>query len=179
VGGLLLFSDISPAGCSRKLELDFKGKQVFSSESSETTKVLVWKVTCPQDNFQAFLLSMQACTLNHFSGVQLFATLWIVACQAPLFMGFSRQEYWSGWPFPSPGDLPNQGFEPGSPAQQADSLPPEPLRKPLLSGQTGGEEGEAGAPRGSLSAATSLLYVPIWHSEVGGPGPPLGRNLLR
>ena len=129
MGGLLLFSDISP-GCSRKLELDFKGKQVLSSESNETTKVLVWKVTCPQDNFQAFLLSMQACTLNHFSGVQLFATLWIVACQTPLFMGFSRQEYWSGWPFPSPRDLPNQGFEPGSPARQADSLPSEPPGKP-------------------------------------------------
>ena len=93
VGGLLLFSDISPARCSRKLELDFKDEQVFSSESNETIKVLVWKVTCPQDNFQTFLLSMQAGMLNRFSGVQLFATLWIVACQGPLFMGFSRQEY--------------------------------------------------------------------------------------
>ena len=43
-------------------------------------------------------------------------------CQAPLSMGFSRQEYWSGLPFPSPGDLPNSGIEPGSPALQADSL---------------------------------------------------------
>ena len=46
-----------------------------------------------------------------------------VSCQAPLSMGFSRQEYWSGWSFPSPGDLPNPGIEPGSPALQADSLP--------------------------------------------------------
>ena len=45
-----------------------------------------------------------------------------VACQAPLSMGFSRQEYWSGLPFPSPGDLPDPGFEPGSPALQADDL---------------------------------------------------------
>ena len=52
-------------------------------------------------------------------------TPWTVACQAPLSMGFSRQEYWNGLPFPSPGDLPNPGIEPGSPALQADSLPTE------------------------------------------------------
>ena len=50
------------------------------------------------------------------------ATMWTVACQAPLSMGFSRQEYWSGLPFPSPGDLPKPGIKPGSPALQADSL---------------------------------------------------------
>ena len=49
-------------------------------------------------------------------------TAWTVACQAPLSMGFSRQEYWSGLPFPSPGDFPNPGIEPWSPALQADSL---------------------------------------------------------
>ena len=49
-----------------------------------------------------------------FSHVQLFATPWTVACQAPLSMGFSRQEYWSGLPFPSLGDLPNPGIEPTS-----------------------------------------------------------------
>ena len=47
---------------------------------------------------------------------------WTVACQAPLFMEFSRQGYWSGLPFPTSGDLPNPGIEPGSPALQADSL---------------------------------------------------------
>ena len=50
------------------------------------------------------------------SHVQLFATPWTVACQAPLSMGFSRQEYWSGLPFPPPGDLPNPGIKPTSPA---------------------------------------------------------------
>ena len=49
-------------------------------------------------------------------------TPWIASHQAPLSMGFSRQEYWSGLPFPSPGDLPDPGIEPGSPALQADSL---------------------------------------------------------
>ena len=50
------------------------------------------------------------------------ATPWTGACQAPLSMGFSRQEYWSGLPFPSPGDLPDPGIEPRSPALQADSF---------------------------------------------------------
>ena len=50
---------------------------------------------------------------------------WTIAHQAPLSMGIPRQEYWHGLPFPSPGDLPDQGIEPGSPALQADSLPSE------------------------------------------------------
>ena len=62
--------------------------------------------------------------------VRLFATLWTVAHQAPPFMGFSRQEYCSGLPFPSPGDLPNPGIKPGSPALQADALTSEPPGKP-------------------------------------------------
>ena len=51
------------------------------------------------------------CVLSCFSHVLLFVTPWTVACQAPLFMGFSRQEYWSGLPCPPPGDLPNLGIE--------------------------------------------------------------------
>ena len=58
------------------------------------------------------------------------ATPWTVACQAPQCMGFSRQEYWSGLPFPSPGGLPDPGIEPRSPALQADSLPNELQGKP-------------------------------------------------
>ena len=54
-----------------------------------------------------------------------------VVHQAPLSMGFSRQEYWSGQPIPPPGDLPNPGIEPGFPALQADSLPTELSGKPL------------------------------------------------
>ena len=64
--------------------------------------------------------------VKSLSRVQLFATPWTVAYQAPLSMGFSRQECWSGLPFPSPGDLPDPGIEPGSPALQADALPSEP-----------------------------------------------------
>ena len=63
--------------------------------------------------------------------VLLFATTWTVAHQAPLFMGFFRQEYRSGLPFPSPKDLPDPGIEPRSLAFQVDSLPPEPSGKPF------------------------------------------------
>ena len=65
--------------------------------------------------------------LSCFSHVQLFLTLWTVAHQATLAMGFSRSEYWSGLlSFPPPGDLPDPEVEPRSPALQADSLPSEP-----------------------------------------------------
>ena len=67
--------------------------------------------------------------LKSFSRVRLFATPWTVACQAPLSLGFSRQEYWSGLPFPSPGDLPDPGIEPGSLALEADALTSEPPGK--------------------------------------------------
>ena len=69
---------------------------------------------------------------SHFSHVQLRVTLWTIACQGPLSMGFSRQEYCSGLPFTSPGDLPTSGIKPTSPALQTDSLPSEPLGKPRL-----------------------------------------------
>ena len=67
--------------------------------------------------------------MKSLSGVRLFATLWTVAYQAVWSMGFSRQEYWSGLPFPSPGDLPNPGIEPGSPALQTDALQSKPPGK--------------------------------------------------
>ena len=67
--------------------------------------------------------------VKSLSRVRLFATPWTAAYQAPPPMGFSRQECWSGLPFPSPGDLPNPGIEPGSPAVQADTLPSEPPGK--------------------------------------------------
>ena len=71
---------------------------------------------------------MKVCWL--LSCARLFATPWTVACQASLSMGFLRQEYWSGLPFPSPGDLPDPGIKPGSPALPPDSLPSEPQGSP-------------------------------------------------
>ena len=70
------------------------------------------------------------CLLSCFSHVQLYATLWTATHQAPLSMGFSRQEYWSRLPCPPPEDLPNPGTEPASSALQVASLPTEPPGNP-------------------------------------------------
>ena len=78
---------------------------------------------------------MCVCLLSH---VQLFATLWTVVHRAPLSMGFFGQEYWSGLPFPPPGDLPNSGIEPESsvsPALAGSVFTTEPLGKPYLLGK--------------------------------------------
>ena len=69
--------------------------------------------------------------LSHFSRVRLCATPQMAAHQVPPSLGFSRQEHWSGLPFPSPGDLPDPGIEPRSPALQADALPSEPPGKSI------------------------------------------------
>ena len=68
---------------------------------------------------------------GRFSRIRLFVTPQTVVCQAPWSMEFSRQESWSGWPFPSPGDLPDPGTEPGSPELETDSLPTELQEVPL------------------------------------------------
>ena len=68
--------------------------------------------------------------MKSLSPVLLFGTPWTVAHQAPPSMEFSKQEHWSGLPFPSPGDLPDPGIEPRSPAFQADALTSEPPGKP-------------------------------------------------
>ena len=73
--------------------------------------------------------------LSHFSCVQLFATLWIIAYQAPLSMGFSGQEYWSGLPCPPPGHLPDTGIKPTSlesPALAGEFLTTAPPGKPRV-----------------------------------------------
>ena len=80
-----------------------------------------------QGSEEAYLTATYDVTMTCvFSHVQLFSTSGTVACQAPLSMEFPRQEYWSGLPFPTPGDLPDPGIEPeslSSPTFQADSLP--------------------------------------------------------
>ena len=73
-------------------------------------------------------------SVQSLSCVQLFVTPWTVAHQAPLSVGFSRHEYYSGLPCPSPGDLPNPGIEPRSPTLQVDSLPTEPPGNPTNNG---------------------------------------------
>ena len=87
--------------------------------------------------------------VKSFSGVQLFVTPWTVVYQAPLSLEFSRQENWSGLPFPSPGHLLDPGIKPRSPTLQADTLPSEPPGKPKR-GVCGhmGLETNPGLPRG-------------------------------
>ena len=74
---------------------------------------LSWEVS-PEMSFCPFSMHEEACLLSYFSCVWLFATQWTVAHQAPLSMGFSRQEYWSGLPCPPPGELPDPGIKPES-----------------------------------------------------------------
>ena len=90
------------------------------------SRVFVWK------NTKSLKPSKQheATGYNETLNMSQEVTPWTAAHQAPPSMGFSRQEYWSGLPFPPPGDLPNPGTEPRSPALQADSLPSEPPGKP-------------------------------------------------
>ena len=91
--------------------------------------------------------------VKSLSRVRLFATPWTIAHQAPPSMGFSRQEYWSGLPFPSPGDLPDPGIKPRSPALQADTLtsaPPEALFT------------HAQILKGKGSAGHSCVFTPQW-----------------
>ena len=75
-------------------------------------------------------VAMCACVLSHFSHVRLFVTLWTIALQAPLSMGISKQEHWSGLPCPPPGDLPTQGLNLCLLHWQESSLPPPPPGKP-------------------------------------------------
>ena len=84
------------------MQYDLAVKEYFWSQTASQTLLLVFSCQVKSDSFM---------------------TPWTVACQAPLSMRFPRQEYWSGLPFPSPGDLPNPGIELRSPAWQAESLP--------------------------------------------------------
>ena len=81
------------------------------------------------ENLRVLGTLYQKVKVKSLSCVRLFVTPWTVAYQAPPSMEFSRQEYWSGLPFPSPGHLPNPRIEPGSLALQADALPSEPPGK--------------------------------------------------
>ena len=89
---------------------------------------------------------MHAHSLSHG---WLFATLWTIACQVPLSMKFSRQEYWSGLPFPPPGDLPGLGIEPGS------------LGSPALAGRFSTTAPAKPADKNVLCCARSLQLCPI------------------
>ena len=96
-------------------------QQLLRSSSTNTKR-------CQRPEFSASL----NLKVKSLSRVRLIATPWTVAHQARPSMAFSRQEYWSGLLFPFPGDFPDPGIKPGSPAVQADALRSEPLGKPLV-----------------------------------------------
>ena len=112
--------------------------------------------------------------MKWLSCVQLFATPWTVSHQAPLSMGFSGQEYWSGLPFLSPGNLPDPGTELGSPTLQAGTLTSEPPGKPCQK------------KKGLTNILDKLLPKYLWSSgddglwgpEMHQAGPSLGKDLL-
>ena len=114
--------------------------QIERRKVEVVTDFIFWgsKITgdcdCSHGIKRRLLLGRKAMTklseVKPLSRVWLFATPWTIARQAPLSMGFSRQEYWSGLPFPSPGDLPDPGIELWSHALQADALTSEPPGKP-------------------------------------------------
>ena len=92
---------------------------------------------CAQQDYQMINNSLNKQKLKELINIKSesevmsdFARPWTVVYQAPPCMGFSRQEYWSGLPFPSPGGHPNTEIEPGSPALQTGALPSEPPGKP-------------------------------------------------
>ena len=88
-----------------------------------STSLIIRKIKIKITRYHLTSIRTHACMLSHFIHVQLFGTPWTVACQVPLSMGFSRQEYWSGLPFPPPEDLPHLGIKPA------------PLKSPKLAGR--------------------------------------------
>ena len=122
------------AGDARVLSLGWEGPLEKNMASHSST--LAWRI--PRTEEPGRLKSMLSQRVGHnwvtehmctHTYERLFVTPWTVAYQAPPSVGFSRQEYWIGLPFPSPGDLPHPGIELWSPTLQADALPSEPPGK--------------------------------------------------
>ena len=110
----------------------FITSHVLSSYLFVVVLMYTVQVWCLVSSLALFSLPTECefkCVCQSLSRVWLFATPWTAVRRAPLSMRFSRQEYWSGLPCPPPGDLPDPGIEPRSPALQADSLPAEPPGK--------------------------------------------------
>ena len=98
----------------------------------EAWHAAVYGVTKSRTWLSDWTTRMIITVLSHSGVSNSYATLWTVACQAPLSMGFPRQEYWSGLPFPSPGHLPDPGIGPASPALAGGFFITEPCGKPKI-----------------------------------------------
>ena len=155
---------ITPIGQMRKLRLREVRWLSWGWSQHVNPKPGPWTSGCPNSQWEGlqviFPCTLPTCRVFFFlrmfwalhqvkslSRVWLFATLWTVAHLAPLSTGFSRQEYWSGLPFPSPGGLLDPGIEPRSPALQADALTSEP-------------------PGNNFSYFTDDLHLSQWHSSL-------------
>ena len=102
----------------------------LSPSPTESKRLFYISVFLLLSHIQGYHYHLSKFHIYVLSCVWLFVTPWTIAYQAPPSIGFSRQGYWSGLPFPSPGDLPDPGIEPGSPVFQADVLTSEPPGKP-------------------------------------------------
>ena len=103
---MLMFNGSLRAVVGSEMRLEYKRIKV--NEWRQPLQLYFKKFHCEEEGKEG------TCVLSHFSHVSHFVTLWTVPCQAPLFMGFSRQKYWSGLPCPPPGDLPDPEIEPTS-----------------------------------------------------------------
>ena len=101
------------------------GTKSLDGSSLKTTSVQIYGTFCK-------ITGLKWSEVKSLSHVRLFATPWTIAYHAPQSMEFSKQEYWSGLPFSSPGDLPNPGIKPWSPTLQADALLSKPPGKPIF-----------------------------------------------
>ena len=137
------------------------------------SEIHTWECNCPETadqplNVARAQLSLQCCRCCFsLSCVQLFAIPWTVARQAPLSMGFSRQEYWSGSPLPSPGDLPDQGVEsklPGSPPFSA-----APGEVPWNGQYVGGEPCQSWLSAGKAHMPSTAILKHQKHTPLGWP----------
>ena len=132
----LLWVKVSIISINEPLLVPDWSKWKCQDTSSFHVHELKWATYKFIELLDSLLIDWQMChnvnNSNYIVCASSMETPWTVAHQAPLSMEFSRQEYWSGQSFPFPGDLPDPGFEPRSPALQADSLPSEPPGKPWL-----------------------------------------------
>ena len=123
----------------KKAFLSDQCKEIKENNRMGKSRDLFKKLRDTKGIFHAQMCTIKDRNARDLTSVKLFSrvfvtqtlvTQWTVASQVPSSMGFSRQEYWSGLPFPSPGDLPDPGIKPRSPTLQADALPSEPPGKP-------------------------------------------------
>ena len=132
-GKRLIFPGLhSWLSCSRESARNREIEREREGGKKDTGTQALMEQRCFDQHCLGIYTALKWSEVKSLSRVWLFATPWTVAYQAPQSMDFSRQEYWSGLPFPSPADLPNPGIEPGSHTLQADALSSEPPGKPHI-----------------------------------------------